>query len=123
MSQEKYQEWILKNVKHDGYGQCQIATKTMAKAFPELTRVRGHYFCPVWGERPHWWLVTQDGEIVDPTKNQHPSKGKGHYEPWDESQPEPTGICPNCGEYCYGGKSVCSDECFKLYKAYLDSCT
>lgn len=119
--EEKYKKWIAENVESDGLGQCKQVTKAMAKACPELTRVRGHYYCPIWGERAHWWLVTEEGKVIDPTKNQFPSKGLGHYEPWDESQPEPTGKCPNCGGYCYGGKSVCSDKCFEEYKAYLEN--
>lgn len=115
---KKYAEWIEKNVT-DIRGTCRDVTLQMAGDFPELTRVRGHYFCPVWGERAHWWLVTSGGEVVDPTKEQFPSKGIGHYEPWDESQPEPTGMCPECGEHCYDFNTFCSDACGRAYCAYL----
>ena len=27
----------------------------------------GFYHCPVWGKEPHWWCVTQDGVILDPS--------------------------------------------------------
>lgn len=117
----KYWEWIKANVEDDGYGQCREVTERMADAFPELTRVRGHYYCFAWGERQHWWLTDPDGRIVDPTAAQFPSKGAGHYEPWDESQPEPTGICPNCGEYVYDAGTCCSDSCSRAYLAYIEN--
>lgn len=116
-----YKKWIETNIKNDGFGQCKEATLQMKEFFPELTRIRGHYYCPIWGEREHWWLTTPQGEIVDPTAAQFPSKGIGHYEPWNESQQEPTGKCPNCGKYCYNGKTTCSDKCFEEYKFYLEN--
>lgn len=103
-----YQEWIEENVP-DSYGACREVTKDMQKEFPELRRVRGHYYCWVWGKREHWWL--EDGEVIDPTASQFPSKGKGRYEEWQGL--EPTGKCPNCGEYCFEGEQVhqhCHDE-------------
>lgn len=90
-----YIEWIHEHVKNDGYGQCAEVTERMAQAFPELKRVRGHYYDIHWGERAHWWLVTPDGHIVDPTAAQFPTQGRGHYELWDESEQEPTGKCIN----------------------------
>src|SRR5687767_13556478 len=101
------------------YGNCVEATTAMASAFPELRRVRGHYYCAVWGERQHWWLVTPDGTIVDPTAAQFPTEGHGVYEPWDESAEEPSGRCPNCSGYVYGGGTVCSDDCAREYEAYV----
>ncbi len=120
----KYAKWIANKLAiadNNGYGLCADWTAEMVAAFPELTRVRGHYYCAGWGEREHWWCTTADGTIVDPTAQQFPSKGRGHYEPWDETQPEPTGMCPNCGGYCFGGSSVCSDRCEHEYIAYLDN--
>ena len=106
-----YVEWIAANVQGNGYGKCQEHTEAMAKVFPELTRVRGHYICPTWGRRAHWWLVASDGQIVDPTATQFPSCGLGDYEPWNDTAPEPTGKCMECGGYCYGGRVACSREC------------
>lgn len=108
-----YQQWIYQNVQGDSTGQCEEVTTAMAEAFPELRRVRGHYHCWIWGKREHWWLVGKHGSVIDPTAAQFPSKGAGRYEEWDESQPESTGMCPNCGEYCYDGEQVhehCHDE-------------
>lgn len=117
---KKYNKWIDENVEGEGLGKCKEITEKMSKCFPELKRVRGHYICPIWKEREHWWLVTNDGKIVDPTKRQFPSKGIGEYVLWDESKEVPTGKCPNCGKYCFNGKSTCSDECYDEYKAYLE---
>ena len=115
-----YQEWIDEHYPdyESSYGKCAEATLDMQKVFPELTRVRGHYYCSSWGEREHWWLTDKDGNIVDPTARQFPTKGHGVYDPWDESQPEPTGICPNCGEYCYNNDTCCSENCSREYAAY-----
>ncbi len=113
-----YNEWIQNNVT-ESYGTCKEVTLKMQEAFPELRRVRGHYYCAIWGERGHWWLIDENGNIVDPTKAQFPSKGIGHYDEWDESQKELTGICPNCGDYCYDGNSVCSEACHISYASYI----
>lgn len=116
---DQYQRWIEANVKDDGYGQCAEVTAAMASAFPELRRVRGHYYCTVWGQRTHWWLVDRDGARVDPTATQFPSKGVGVYEEWAEGEEEPSGKCQNCSGYVYGGGTVCSDQCAREYERYL----
>ena len=103
-----YQEWIDKNYPDGGYGKCAHAATTMTQLFPELILVRGHYHCPIWGRRQHWWCMTEDGLIVDPTAGQFPSKGIGEYEPWNEEEPEPTGECLYCGEYVYNDHYLCS---------------
>lgn len=103
-----YQEWI--DQLDDVTGKCEEITAAMAEAFPELRRVRGHYHCWIWGKREHWWLMDGD-EVVDPTAAQFPSKGEGSYVEWEGE--EPTGMCPNCGEYCYDNEQVhehCHDE-------------
>ena len=115
---QQYADWIAANVQGNGYGDCKEVTEAMAAAFPELTRVRGHYYCLVWGERAHWWLVDPSGKIVDPTAAQFPSKGTGEYVVWDESQQEPTGMCPNCGGPCYNGDYCCTEECGRDYVAF-----
>ena len=117
---KKYNLWISENV-NETYGKCAELTLKMQEAFPELTRVRGHYYCYTWGEREHWWLFDEENQqIVDPTVDQFPSKGIGEYMPLDESLPEPTGMCPNCGEYCFEGNSMCSENCEISYMAYLN---
>lgn len=121
-SQEAYHVWIEENYPGEsGYGKCAEATERMVVEFPELRRVRGHYFCSAWLWREHWWCVAADGAVVDPTAGQFPSRGVGEYREWDESKPEPTGRCPNCGKYCYDGRTCCSDRCTTEYQAYIRS--
>ena len=105
----KYDQWIIANVS-DPLGKCSEYTLEMCQKFPELTRVRGHYYCYVWGQREHWWCKNGD-EIIDPTANQFPSNGYGEYVELDESLPEPTGKCLECGSYCYDNRYFCSDIC------------
>jgi len=112
-----YSNWVSENVTEQ-YGKCAEVTEKMQKSFPELERVRGHYYCYVWGERQHWWLVDRDNNIIDPTMEQFPSKGRGRYEPWNEGAPEPTGKCPNCGELIYSGDFVCGDICGREYVSF-----
>ena len=102
---EKYSKYIadLKMTYSKAYGNCKPICKQMKEHFPELKRIRGHYYCIVWGERMHWWLQPENGDIIDPTAIQFPTKGHGVYEPWDETQDEPIGKCPNCGEYIFNG--------------------
>jgi hypothetical protein len=64
-------------------GKCQEIASAMARNDPSLTLVRGWYYCPIWNcEEEHWWLTDASGGIVDPTKNQFPSKGLGTYRPF-----------------------------------------
>lgn len=105
-----YQQWIAAHMPVDPRGQCVEMTKRMAAAFPELQRVRGHYVCPLDGRRSHWWLVTPNGEVIDPTAEQFSSGGAlGDYEPYEG--PEPTGQCLNCGELLFGSESFCNAKC------------
>ena len=104
-----YLRWIAEHVT-DPHGQCMEITERMAAAFPELRRVRGHYVCPYQGPRPHWWLITPDGTVLDPTKEQFVSQGcHGTYEPYEG--PEPTGECLNCGALVYGAETFCNSNC------------
>ena len=112
---DKYKSWIEDNIKGSVLGKCKEKCEQMLKSFPELKLIRGHYYCSLWGERSHWWLVDLSGEIIDPTSSQFPSKGKGPYVPLDEDAEEPIGRCINCGELCFesngGDSSVCSYKC------------
>lgn len=88
-------------------GGCGTATEDMVKAFPELRRVRGHY-----GSSEHWWCVTPDGTIVDPTAAQF-EPGREYVE---YVGPDPVGKCMGCGAYVWEshprfGSSACSTEC------------
>jgi hypothetical protein len=111
-----FEAWIRDNVQGDSYGKCRETTLEMASAFPALTRVRGHYWCPVRNERlEHWWLVTRNGTVVDPTAMQFLSAGTGRYEPWTEGAEEPVGTCLTCGAYRYAGRDdpFCSEACLQ----------
>jgi hypothetical protein len=116
-----YAQWIAAHVPADPTGTCREVTAAMGAAFPELKRARGYYLGAGMERRwPHWWLVTADGTIVDPTAAQWPDHGRGFYAERDESEPEPTGKCSNCGEYCYEGRSpCCSEACDREYHAYI----
>lgn len=86
------------DMSNEGYrlfrGRCKEMSEAACAADDTLTLVRGHYFCPIWGsDEQHWWCTKPDGTIVDPTKDQFPSKGLGEYTPFD-------GIvtCAECGK-------------------------
>ncbi len=118
---EEYKKWISEskyNTQENAYGKCAEATIEMKNRFPELKRVRGHYYCVIWGERTHWWLVDEENNIVDPTAIQFPTKGAGIYDEIDETGPIPTGKCPNCSEYCYDNNYCCSESCHREYADY-----
>lgn len=115
-----YGEWIKKNVS-EPYGKCKQYTDKMIKEFPELTQCKGFYYCFAWGQRQHWWCKTTEGKIIDPTADQFPSKGRGHYQELTDEQ-LPTGKCMNCGDYCYNGSTnMCSEECHNSFVSDLNS--
>jgi hypothetical protein len=75
-------------------GKCKEMSEALVAEDPTLTLVRGHYFCPIWGsDEQHWWCVKPDGTIIDPTKLQFPSAGRGIYSPFDG-----TCSCEQCGK-------------------------
>ena len=74
-------------------GKCKKMSQTLVDANPELTLVRGHYYCFSWGLQPHWWVKDKSGNIVDPTCKQFPSKGMGEYIEFNG-----TVDCSQCGK-------------------------
>ena len=94
-------------------GKCKEMSEAAVAVDPTLTLVRGHYVCPFWGEQAHWWCKRRDGSIVDPSKDQFPSKGHGAHLEFDGMVQ-----CSECGKqmreeeadyesnYCF-----CSYEC------------
>jgi len=118
----QYRKYLMQNQPYDmsGWGECKERCKKMKSHFPELQTVRGHVLFrgrPTKPE-PHWWLIdSEDGEVLDPTINFELHLTQ--YQPHDESGPEPTGKCPNCGDYCYDSNYCCSDSCHNAYVAYL----
>lgn len=124
----RYTRWIERfKQENDVQGACLGATHSMNRKFPELAIVRGHVFVyddidETTYKYPHWWLITESGEIVDPTESQFPNIME--YQLWDETAnpKEPTGKCPNCGGYCFDNRYLCSEKCDVEYIAYLNSC-
>lgn len=75
-------------------GKCKELSEAACAADPNLMLVRGHYFCPIWNrDNEHWWCVDKNGKIVDPSKDQFPSKGLGIYTPFDGLV-----ACAECGK-------------------------
>lgn len=73
---QKYLDWVEEWV-DDCESLCEEYTYFMQSTFPELTRVFGKlYFSNEIGALSsplfeyHWWCITADGEIVDPTAQQ-----------------------------------------------------
>lgn len=95
-------------------GKCKELAEELVEKNPELTLVRGHYFCPIWNtDEKHWWTVDKDGNVHDPTAEQFPSKGKGIYTPFDGML-----ICEECGKKITEDKVIfqgrfpcCSEMC------------
>ena len=117
-----YDDWIKsRNLPLRPCGLCGVVTDAMRQAFPELARVRGHVIDMCDDQRyPHWWLVTSEGEIIDPTVDQFDGMVIA-YEPWSEGTQEPTGKCHDCGGYVYDGSSFCSDACALATEDYLNN--
>lgn len=122
-SDARYAAWIAAYVaQHKSVrGLCDSATKAMVIAFPELRRAAG-FAHTTWGPDQHWWCVAPDGSVVDPTAAQFPVVFR--YEELDLDNPAdaarvPTGVCADCGDPVYGGKSFCSAECQDATAAYL----
>ena len=118
-----YSDWVENNVK-EAYGRCKEYVEKMHTTFPELSVRRGFYHCPFWGERQHWWLEDEDGQVVDPTAVQFPSKGAGEYESLNDDELEdkvPTGVCMDCGAPVYHGVMFCSERCEMATLNYLNT--
>lgn len=95
-------------------GKCKLFSEELCQQDPTLILVRGWYWDAIWGRQEHWWCKKPDGTIVDPTKDQFPSKGLCLYE-------EYKGIteCEYCGKslpeekaYFVDQHVYCSYECY-----------
>jgi hypothetical protein len=95
-------------------GKCKEFCEKEIEKNPLLILVRGYYYCPIWNkEEPHWWLIDDKNNIIDPTVLQFPSKGFGEYIPFNGFV-----NCSECGKeikeeeadidgnYCF-----CSNDC------------
>lgn len=126
----EYKAWIERKLAiEDPFTMCAEWTEQMQEEFPELVRVRGTVMLSCLWEREHWWLVDPETDsVVDPTADQFAQEYYAGgskiimYMPRDESEPEPTGKCCNCGGLCYDGRTeLCSSACERAYIAYLMS--
>lgn len=103
---KQHQQWIDKHgpaTAQEATSKCKEYTESMKSAFPELTMKAGFYYDPLWEERQHWWLVDEQGEIIDPTVIQFPVQGfvdKANYTPL-EQEDRPIGKCLECGELIF----------------------
>ncbi len=125
---EKHEKWIENYVSRQPSrfvrGKCDEATAEMRAAFPELRRVAGlAYWVAPHGKSiidQHWWLVDEQGAIVDPTVEQFGGAAVT-YEPIDLSDPAqaakvPNGKCMECGGYVFGARTTfCSGACEDRY--------
>lgn len=94
-------------------GKCKEMSEALCAKDSSLRLVRGHYYDAVWGEQPHWWCEDKNGNIIDPTKLQFPTKGAGAYVEFNGVL-----FCDNCEKettedvaVIYGRYAYCSQEC------------
>lgn len=129
MIQSEYQKYIEDHhsTYESCYRQCAPASKEMQRRFPELQIVRGHVET-LGGWISHWWLKTEEGEIVDPTAKQF--RGILGYEEWVPGEEIQVGRCMNCGDEIWRSvqnleitkqECICSDSCAKSFEMYLNS--
>ena len=93
-------------------GKCKEMSEAACAADPTLTRVRGHYHCPVWGAQPHWWTVRPDGTVHDPSAAQFPSGGIGEYVPFDGTVECGSVMREEEVTVAEGRYAFCSSRCF-----------
>lgn len=113
-----YAAWIAEYTQAHGgavLGLCGDATHQMTQAFPELRRVPGLVHFLGGGTAQHWWCVSPDGAVVDPTVSQYLPQAPVRYEELEPGQIEalPTGRCMNCGDDAYRRETFCSEACEK----------
>lgn len=123
---DRHARWIAAYLSENNpYGRCKQASEAMQATFPELRIAKGHVHCD-WGQRSHWWLVTADGEIVDPTATQF--RAIFSYEEWQPNDKVRVGKCMDCGDEIWEAvaaldavprRSFCNAACEKRFAQYL----
>jgi hypothetical protein len=109
--EEDFMVWVSSNypTQESAKLKCAEATTRMKEQFPRLRRVRGEVMvCTQM--RPHWWCVTDGGEIVDPTAHQWDTPVVFYKEIADDAE-EPVGKCIYCGSLLYRSKGANSYLC------------
>jgi hypothetical protein len=78
---DEYDAWIADYIASGGRvtAECMAVCKKMKERFPELILHGGYVHTPL-GPDLHYWLMTEGGELVDPTASQ--------FEHWGLSWPE-----------------------------------
>lgn len=129
---QEYKAWIEDRLAAGTrpLNKCEEWTIEMQAAFPELQRVRGYVFLSAGYERPHWWLIDEDGAVVDPTHKQWvdgsyypPGTVVLSYEPLDEEYEAAhpvQGKCMSCGELSRYLSWACSKKCAIELDAYYN---
>jgi hypothetical protein len=85
----------------------------MREEFSGLHLVQGYIDVGYGRPLHHWWLVSKEGEIVDPTTSQYPPILR--YEEWDETSPPSSGRCLNCKSFTFDGSHFCNQGCEKQF--------
>lgn len=129
----KYKEWIDQYVAERKViaGMCGSATLAMMKSFPELKQVAGYVCFPDGGRAEHFWCVTPDGKVIDPTASQYQLQAfpdELTYEPWQPGDEVQIGRCMDCGERIYGRpealggirEQFCDKDCYKSFSLSLN---
>jgi len=88
VSVDQYRAWIAdyEASRAPVVGQCQKVCNAMRTAFPEL-ELRGGWVRTPLGYDTHYWLLTRDGEIIDPTASQFPQLRPEDYEDAGSTEP------------------------------------
>lgn len=135
--EEKYKSWIIKIKSEYNVltGLCGSISRKMIENFPELRLARGYFIDDYGAKHSHWWCVSSDGIIIDPTVDQFKSNfeiSAARYEEYDELKhgPLPIGRCYDCGSYIYAedqgedysSSNFCNIECEKNTMEYLRNC-
>jgi len=110
-----YKLWIEENVIGTGRLKCEVYSKKMNNFFPELILKSGFYIDQYWGRQKHYWLVTKDKVIIDPTAQQFPTKGKGSYIEIKKGQTA-FNSCKNCLVLCHEDEEFCSKKCKETFE-------
>ena len=107
----KYQAWIEEHypTRELAHLRCKEATAAMVTEFSELRRVRGHVHIGL-NFHAHWWCVTSDGMIIDPTAHQWALLPL-QYDALPEGAEEPHGKCYECGALLFCSKGDDSYYC------------
>lgn len=91
-----YQDWIDTSIPKDEIASnCTLWARVMRQAFPELILVGGYVcacdpgslFISVFAYNYHEYLITENGEIVDPTATQFDTfigHGEWYYDRYEE---------------------------------------